>query len=292
MRLRGGLAVAMNDSLDGEADDVPLVEGLLPQVRGVIGRAILWLADRQFCDVRTLSRLLARAGDHFAVRVRAGLAFQAESRAELTDDRGRRVIDEVGTFGGGKRAMRLRRVTLVREDAGDDVVVLTDLLDAEAFDALDLLKLYRRRWSIEQMFRQVTETFSLAHLIGCRPQAVLFQLALCLLMYNLVQVVKRYVADDGGADVSAVSTHGLFYDVRRELLAWAYLAREPWHRAGRDSGQMRERLAELTAGSWDPVAYTKAADKRPRKPKPPPKRLHGGHTSVQRLLEGKARVKA
>lgn len=299
MQLRSGLALAMNDSLDGEANDVPLVKGLLPQVREFITQAILWLADRQFCDVRTLSQLLARAGDHFAVRVREGLAFRAESRAELTDDQGRRVVDEIGVFGSGKRAMRLRRVTLVREgDDQDNVVLLSDLLDRKAFDALDLLKLYRKRWSIEQMFQQVTETFSLTHLIGCRPQAVLFQFALCLLMYNLVQVVKRYVAADGKMDdVSAVSTYGLFYDVRRELTAWAYLAREPssWCRragANRDAGQMRERLTELTAGSWDPVAYTKAADKNPRKPKPPPKRLHGGHTSVQRLLEGKARVKA
>src|SRR4051794_3208537 len=98
-------------------------------------------------------------------------------------------------------------------------------------------------------------------------------------MYNLVQVVKRYVAADGGVDdLSCVSTYGLFYDVRRELTAWAYLSQTPWPRgaAGRDAAQMRQRLTELTAGSWDPVAYIKAADKNPRKPKPPPKRLHGG----------------
>lgn len=296
MRLRSGLALAMNDSLDGEANDVPLVEGLLPQVREVIvEQAILWLADRQFCDARTMRRLLERAGDHFAVRVREGLDFQAESRVELTDDQGRKVIDEVGTFGNGKNAMRLlRRVTLVRQGKDEDnVVLLSDLTDRKVFDALDLLKLYRKRWSIEQMFQQVTETFALDHLIGCRPQAILLQFALCLLMYNLVQVVKRYVAADGGVDdVSAVSTYGLFYDVRRELTAWAYLAQVPWRRVSRDAAQMRQRLTELTAGSWDPVAYTKAADKNPRKPKPPPKRLHGGHTSVQRLLEGKVRVKA
>jgi hypothetical protein len=38
MPLRSGLAVAMSDSLDGEANDVPLVPELLPQVRAVIGR--------------------------------------------------------------------------------------------------------------------------------------------------------------------------------------------------------------------------------------------------------------
>jgi hypothetical protein len=305
----------MSDSLDGEANDVPLVGELLPQVRDVIpDRPILWLADRQFCDPGTFARLAGRPGDHFLVRVRKGPGFQAESsRRTLLDKQGRTVIDEIGTFGKGKHAVRLRRVTLVRgegegegdgegEGAGDDVVLLTDLLDQTQFDALDLLKLYRKRWGIEQMFQQVTETFALTHLIGCTPRAVLFQFALCLLMYNLIQVVKGYVAEDGHVAVSIVSTHGLFYDLKRELQAWAYFDLDDavvgdgvgegvgdgvGDAAGRrrDADQMRRRLRELLVGSWDPVAYTKASDKKPRKPKPPPRPLPGGHSSVQRLLK-------
>jgi hypothetical protein len=291
MQARSGLALAMSDSLDGEANDVPLVGELLPQVRQVIARAILWLADRQFGDVRTLSRLSERPGDHFVVRVREGLFFQAESRRELSDDQGRMVIDEVGVFGKGKHALRLRRITLLRPGLDDDVQLLTDLIDEKQFDALDLLKLYRKRWGIEQMFQQVTETFALSHLIGCTPQAILFQFAFCLLMYNLIQVIKGYVAEDGQVEVAIVSTYGLFYDLKRELHAWAYLGDGSFRRCGRNDVEMRQRLRELLRESWDPVAYTKASDKKPRKPKPPPKRLHGGHTSVQRLLEGKIKVK-
>lgn len=290
MQLNSGLALAMNDSLDGETNDVPLVADLLPQVRVVIQKPILWLADRQFCDTRTMQHLLARSGDHFAVRVRQGLKFEAESSIERVNEQGREVIDEVGLFGSGKQTMRLRRITLVRP-GDDNVILLSDLLDNRRFDALDLLKLYKQRWGIEQMFQQVTETFALEHLIGCHPQAILLQLALCLLMYNLIQMLKQYIALDGKVDLSIVSTYGLFYDVKRELLAWAYLAEQSWNRCSRGEQQMRQRLLELTSGSWDPVAYTKAMDKNPRKPKPPPKRLHGGHSSVQRLLEGKARIK-
>ena len=53
-----------------------------------------------------------------------------------------------------------------------------------------------------------------------------------------------------------------------------------------------QRLRELLAGSWDPLAYTKASDKRPRKKKPKPRQIPGGHTSVQRLLSGKVKVNA
>lgn len=293
MDARTGLALAMSDSLDGEANDVPLVGELLPQVREAIRQAVLWLADRQFADPKTLRKLVEREGDHFgdhfAVRVRQGLSFTAESEQRLTDEQGRTVVDQVGVFGRGKAALRLRRITLVRPGE-EDVILLTDLMDQKAFGALDLLKLYRKRWGIEQMFQQVTETFALEHLIGCSPRAVLFQFAFCLLMYNLVQAVKGFVAADGKVEVAVVSTYGLFYDIKRELCAWAYLGQGALRRAPRDAEAMARRLRELLAGSWDPVAYTKASDKKPRA-RPQRQPLHGGHSSVQRLLEGKVKVK-
>jgi len=289
---RSGLALAMNDSLDGMTNDVPLVPGLMEQLRGLIARPILSVWDRQFDDVGTMRHLAARGGDAFVARTKqAHACFAVESAVETTDELGRRVLDEVGVLGKGKKAMRLRRVTLFRDGEGeDDVVLLSNLLDRAAYAAADLLALYKERWGIERVFQQVTETFSLSHLIGSSPRAVLLQFAYCLLLYNLMQVVKAYVAADGKVLASVVSMFHLFNDVRRELSAWAYHTDGSWPRACRDAQAMRHRLRELLRGSWDPIAYTKASDKKPR-PKPKPKPLlHGGHSSVQRLLEGRVRL--
>ena len=292
--LRRGLAVAMSDSLDGLANDVPLVPALMDQLRGEVypARPILSVWDRQFDDPRTMRRLCGREGDAFVVRLKQmQMHFEPESCVRSLDARGREVLDEVGVAGRGEGALRVRRVTLSRAAEGEeDVVLLSSLLDRDAFPAADLLGLYRLRWGIEQVFQQVTETFALDHLIGCSPKAVLLQFAYCLLLYNLVQLVKAYVAEDGKVPASAVSTYYLFHDIRRELVAWAYHADGTWPRRRRDAAQMRRRLRELLAGSWDPVAYTKAADRKPRKKPPPPLRLHGGHSSVQRVLEGRAKV--
>ena len=289
--VRTGLAVAMNDSLDGLTNDVPLVPGLMAQLRRLIARPILSVWDRQFDDVGTMGHLAARAGDAFVTRAKQSHAcFAVASAVETADGPGRRVRDEVGVLGRGARVMRVRRVTLVRDGEADDVVLLTDLVDRAAYPAADLLALYRERWGIERVFQQVTETFGLSHLIGSRPQAVLLQFAYCLLLYDLMQVVKAYVADDGRVLAGAVSMFHLFNDVRRELSAWAYHTDGAWPRTRRDAPQMRSRLRDLLTGSWDPVAYTKAADKRPRPRPPPPTRLHGGHTSVQRLLDGTAKL--
>ncbi|HEX8905354.1 MAG TPA: transposase [Longimicrobiaceae bacterium] len=292
--VRRGLAVAMSESLDGMANEVPLVPALMEQLRGSVypTRPVLTVWDRQFDDPRTLRRLSEREGDAFVVRLKQKhMRFGAESAAHSHDARGRAVLDEAGVLGRGKGAVRVRRVTLDRSAEGEaDVVLLTGLLDRDAFPAADLLALYRCRWGIEQVFQQVTETFSLGHLIGSSPKAAVFQLAYCLLLYDLVQLVKAYVAEDGKVLASAVSTYYLFGDVRRELVAWAYHTDGTWPRTRRDADQMRRRLRELLRGSWDPVAYTKAADKKPRKKKPPPKRLHGGYSSVQRVIEGRAKV--
>jgi len=290
--VRSGLALAMSDSLDGLTNDVPLVPELMEQLRQIIPRPILSILDRQFDDVRTLSHLSARPGDSFLVRMKQfQTPFTVESSVETTDAEGRRVLDEIGLLGKGKRAMRVRRITLFRQgEEEDDVVLLTDLLDRSLYTAADLLELYRHRWGIEQVFQQVTETFSLTHLIGCAPKAVLLQFAFCLLLYNLMQMIRAYVAEDGGVLTTMVSMYYLFDDVRKELEAWAYHTDGSWPRTPRDAEAMCRRLRELLEGSWDPVAYAKAADKKPRPLRPPRLRLHGGHSSVQRALEGRAKV--
>ena len=293
---RRGLAIAMSDSLDGMTNDVPLVPLLMPQLYEIMGeRPMLSIWDRQFDDVKTLQLLSQRSQDAFLVRMaQKQTKFVAESSEESRDAQGRRVLDEIGMLGRGKKQMRVRRVTLFRNTAEgeEDVVLLSNLLQRDRYSAADLLELYRHRWKIEQAFQQVTETFSLEHLIGCSPKATLFQFSFCLLLYNLMQVVKAYVADDGKVLATAVSMFYLFDDVRKELEAWAYHTDGHWPRVKRDAATMQERLRELLKGSWKPIKYRKRSDAKPRGKPKPKLRLHGGHSSMQRAIEGRARVVA
>lgn len=292
--LRSGMAIAMSDSLDGMSNDVPLVPALMPQLHELFSdRAILSIWDRQFDDLRTLDRLSSRAQDAFVVRMKhKNMSFVAESTVKGRDSQGREWVDEIGVLGSGKRARRLRRITLRRSasEGEQDVVLLTNLLDRDRYSAVDLLELYRHRWGIEQVFQQVTETFSLSHLIGCQPQAVLLQFAFCLLLYNVMQLVRVYVADDGRVLASAVSMHYLFDDVRTELNAWAYHSDGHWPRTVRDAVALRVHLRQLLRDSWDPIRYAKSSDRKPRCRAAMGKWLSGGHTSVQRALEGRAKV--
>jgi hypothetical protein len=294
--LRNGMAVAFSDSLDGMTNDVPLVPQLMPQLHELYGeRPILTVWDRQFDNAGTFGLLSQRPQDAWIVRLtQTQVPFVVEESVSGVDAQGRTVTDEIGMLGKASKAVRVRRITLLR-DAGageENVIVQTNLLDRQKYPAADLLELYRRRWGIEQVFQQVTTTFSLEHLIGCSPKATLLQFSFCLLLYNLMGLIRAWVADGGQVLAGVVSLFYLFNDCRKEMEAWAYHTDGAWPRTHRSTEQMRQRLKALLKDTWHPIRYKKNSDKRPR-PKPEPKqRLHGGYSSIQRVLEGRARVVA
>jgi len=226
MDFASGLAVAMRADRDGDANDVKFVPELLPEVRQRFPRVRLWVADRQFADLVQTAHF-AQEGDHFVVRYNKKLHFHADPSREPRegyDELGRRFIEDWGWIGGvkDKRRREVRRITLYRPGE-EDLVLLTDLLDPEKYPATDLLAIYADRWGIERMFQQVTEVFRLNTLIGGSPEATVFQLAFCLLLYNMIQVIRAVVAATQRRDPETISTEKLFVDVERELTACTVL---------------------------------------------------------------------
>jgi hypothetical protein len=289
LHLRSGLALALATDPDGEANDAKLVPALLPQVRARVGGPRLWLADRQFCDLIQTAAFTAEGGDHFLVRYHSKVHFYPDPsrRAQRgQDSQGRAYQQEWGWLGGerDKRRRYVRRVTLHR-DGEEDVILVTDLLDPASYPAEDLLALYLARWGIERVFQQITEVFHLNRLIATTPQGTLFQLSFCLLLYDMIQLVRGYVAVCQGHPVEVISTELLFVDVTKQLVALNELVA-----AGRvvellpavsSAAAVRQRLRELLRSVWSD-GWIKAPPQA-RKP-PAAKKGQREHTSVYRLL--------
>lgn len=300
-----GLVTALAASADGHANDASLVPGLVKQVRPVVDAdtEILWLADSQFADLTQPYRLMgpgfASGGkhDHFLIRYSARTTFTADAQAALvrggaaregTDAEGRTWRQEWGWLGrpGSTKRLYVRRITLLRPSA-QAVTVITDLLDPEAYPAADLLEAYRLRVRIEGVFQKITEVFSLKRLICCKPKGTVFQLSFCLLLYNLIQVVRSHVAAGQKMAAAAVSAEMLYLDVHKQLTAVVAVVQSVEALGqlvplGLTAGQTQRRLRALLAGMWKPI-WRKTGNKKPR-PHPNKSRARG-HSAVQRILD-------
>jgi hypothetical protein len=285
-----GVVVAMHAHPDGQVNDIRFVPDLLPRVRAGVSGTRLFVGDRQFCNLEHLPLYLDQ-GDHFLIRYHANVNFTPDPKRPARhgfDSEGRRYREEWGTLGGVQNRGRrqVRRITLERPGS-EAVAVVTDLGtaadEADLYPAVDLPAVYLARWNIERVFQQVTEVFGLQGLIGSSPEATVFQFAFCLILYNVLQVIRAYVAAGANEPVPEVSTEKLFADVNRQMTAWYELTSpgktarliEPLTR-----DKTRTRLAALLGGAW-----TERWRKAPKQKRRPPEHTsHRSHNSAYRLI--------
>jgi hypothetical protein len=287
-----GVAVAMAADPDGERNECRLVPQLVEQTRAVIRGPRLWVLDRQFCDLVQTARC-SEEGDHFLIRYHKKVQFCPDPlrpAAVTQDGQGRRVEEEWGWLGAASNRSRryVRRLTLTRP--GEEAISLvTDLLDATRYPAVELLTVYLGRWGIERVFQQITEVFALRHLIGSTPHATVFQAAFCLLLYNMVQILRGYIARAQPQPCLAeeLSAEQIFYDVQRELTAVSVLVPPSMvvsaYTEELSQEELCQRLHTLLDSLWTP-RWRKAVNTKPR-PKVVKAKRSGAHTSMHRLLQ-------
>jgi len=290
-----GLVVALAADPDGEANDIRLLPRVMPLARAAVGGPRLWVADAQFCDLDQPAVFTQAAGDHFLVRFNGRNSFTpdpdpARAAQRGTNRLGQGYTQDWGWMGTAKDPRRryLRRIVVDRPGQ-PGVTVVTDLLDGGAYPAEDLLAVYLDRWQIENVFQQITEVFSLRHLIGCAPGATVFQAALCLVIYNILQVVRGYAAQASPEPVKVgeLSTEKIFQDMHEELVALHRMLKgqrllEVLPREGRAEA-VRARLRLLLSQAWLP-SWKKARPGKAR-PQQPTAEEPGGHTSVHKVLQ-------
>jgi len=218
--LQSGLVLGMEADEDGDANETPWVPKLVQKVRRDNPGPRLWIADRQFSYPSSLAEF-GRDDDAFVVRYSKAIPFfpdeSRESRAGQ-DAEGRDFVEEWGWLGVTRHPLRryVRRIS-VQRSGKEAVIVATSLLDAEQYPATDLLEAYRCRTNIEYVFERITEVFALRRLIGTSPRATVFQLSLCLVMYNVLHLVRAYIARANRKPLSRVSPKKLLEDIREQM---------------------------------------------------------------------------
>jgi hypothetical protein len=295
-----GLVVALAADPDGEANDIRLMPRFLPLARAAVAGPRLWVADAQFCDLDQVAAFTQEEGDHFLLRFTLRNSFTPDPDRPAqtgTNRRGQAYTQDWGWMGAAKEPRRcyVRRI-VVHRPGDEDVIVVTDLLDEKAYPAEDLLGVYLDRWQIESVFQQITEVFELQHLIGCSPGATVFQAALCLMLYNVLQVVRGYAAQvsQEPVTVNELSTETLFLDVHEELLGLhrvlkgeSVLGVLP---RPESAAAVCARLTELLRTAWT-AQWLKAKPSQKPRPQQTPAQQSGAHTSVHKVLQEAKRQK-
>jgi hypothetical protein len=293
LNLRTGLAVAMVSHLDGEAGEAALTVTLLPKLAAAAGSGKEWVVvlDRLYCNLKFPQQVL-KAGGHFVIRSCANTTFvpdAAKPAQHVRDTQGQPIVPEWGWLGKVDQADRLyvRRITQSLA-GGKEIGVVTDLLDEVKYPAEAMLSTSQGRWGIDTVFHQITDVFSLRHLIGTMPQAVLFQLSFCLLLSNALQVVRAHLASHQQCEAKTISNAKLFYDVKRQMVAVGELVEidslvsllGPVPTAA----ELRQRLPERWRGAGSDRWWKKPSSGRGGHQKTKA-RVLGNHTSTYRVLQ-------
>jgi IS4 transposase len=279
-----GLSTDIVQTPDGHAQE----RSLLDDVLALVKPRDLWIADRNFCTFKFLFRLDAVQA-YFIIRQHGNMQGKLKGQRRLVGEgpTGKIYEQEIQlTFEGETRTFRRITIELLEPTRDGEVVMhlLTNL--PEDVSGAVVATMYRRRWTIETLFAEVTETLACEINTLCYPKAALFVFSLALLAANAVAVVKASLrAAHGAAAADQLSAYYLALEIKQvhEGMMIA-LPADNWRVFQAMTTKQFAATLKKIAAHADLARYQKS---RRGPKKPPPKRTkyrNGGHVSTHKVL--------
>ena len=273
---------------DGHAQE----RSLLCQVLPCVEKNDLWIEDRNFCTLGFLfgirsrdAKFLVRQHANLPGTLRGRLTYRGRIQTGRVYEQAMEIIDP--TTGS---TLTIRRITVKlnqpTRDGDTEIHILTNL-PQRAADACKVAELYRKRWSIETMFQELTETLSCEIKTLGYPKAAVFAFCLALVAYNGISVIKAALRSVHGPDSveEQVSGYYLSLEISKTYTGMMIAIPAKHWTVFRDMSvaELAKVLKEL-ARRVDLSKY----QKHPRGPKlPRPDRVRTGrsnHVSTARIL--------
>jgi hypothetical protein len=268
---------------DGHASE----RSLLDAVIGAVGARDLWIADRNFCTQKFLFAI-RHAKARFVIRQHGSL------EGELLDRRryigrcdGGHVYEQPIALAFEGREETFRRVSVVLDEPTRDgdtkVHILTNLPQKQT--AVLVAQLYRRRWTIEGLFLEVSQTLNAEPQTLAYPRAALFAFCLGLLASNAVSLIKAALRAAHGAEAEdELSVYYAALDIQQVYRGMMIaLPADRWSVFGSMSAEELAGALRQMAGAVDRASYTKTS-RGPKKPTPRKVYKNGGHVSTHKVL--------
>jgi IS4 transposase len=281
------LACAVFLTPDGHAQERSLLDDVLQTIR----EKDLWIADRNFCTLKFLFEIadksaffLVRQHGQVQGRLQGGRRYVGESSTGKVYEQ-----DIELTHAGRTRTLRRLTIELRKPTRDGDVVLhlLTNLPEKVA--AVPCAELYRKRWSIETLFYEVTQTLACEIKTLCYPPAALFVFCLALMAANAVAVLKAALrATHGEEQADEMSAYYMALEIKQvhEGMMIA-LPPDEWTifrvmSVAEFAAQLKEMAAHMDLGLY------RKSKRGPKKPPPPMDQYrNGGHVSTYKILRDK-----
>ena len=235
--LRRGLLHELYFDPDGAVGEIHMFERVLPS----IPRGSLILNDRYYAKPKIWQAVaeqelwMISRYNRTVKKQRAEVLASLRSSKLSFDD----WLVDMGGSQHGTEAVRLRWVRIW--GPGFTLTLITNVLDPKALAPVDLLALYRRRWSVERMYLALKEVLELSHLYNCSPCAVGQQVYATAILYNTLRVSQGHIAAAAGIAPEKLSVDKLFptlIDHHIKALYMATAASDTVERLANDRSRM------------------------------------------------------
>jgi len=177
---------------------------MTPAVLALVEAGDCWVADRNFC---TSSRFngIAKRQAFFAIRQHANLRIISSGtlRRRGRTDTGNVFEQKITLEDEDRRTLEVRRI-IVRLDAptrdGELELSVVTNVPVEDASAVAIAELYRKRWTLETMFFEMTQMLNGELNTMGYPGAALLGFGIALASYNVLSVARSALRSAFGAE--------------------------------------------------------------------------------------------
>lgn len=273
---------------DGHAQERSLLDQLLPSVR----LRDLWIADRNFCTLGFLFGIANRGG-RFVIRHHANMPYEKIAKRKFMGrtDTGRVFEQNVRiTDPQTGRQLKIRCVTVeldeVTRDNESEIRILTNLPVKDA-TAQKVAQLYRKRWTIETMFQDLTENLTCEIKTLAYPRAAVFAFCLAVMAWNGMSVIHAALRSVHGEETVEETVSGYYLALEISQVYHGMMIAIPAEEWTIFQNLSVSKLVNVLKDLARRVSL-KTLQKHPRGPKTPqPRRNYSGngkHVATSRLL--------
>lgn len=190
IRLLDELPMNINYSA-GASNDHDFLKHLILEKEDIV------IFDKAYVDYHQYDKW-GNEGIYFVTREKDNAKSIVLSERDLPDDKNfeilldEEVIKEYKDADNQIRKFVLRRIVIWSDKHQAKIILLTNIFHLEASQ---ISLLYRKRWRIELLFKQLKQNFPLKYFLGDNENAIRIQIWCCLIVNLLVTIIKIKAAN-------------------------------------------------------------------------------------------------